>query len=413
MPPRRPRARRGRRAPGAPTWTPTRATAPGRRCSPGATTRGEARPSLIRRRCGRPHDPVRLTGRMPVALTRPPKARPGDKVAVLSPSFAAPAVAPEVHEQAMRRLPRSPVWSRSSTRPPDGSGRPRATVRRTSTPRSPTPRCGPSWPRSAARTRSRSSRTSTRRCCGRTPSRSSATATTPTCCTGSGPTGSPASTAGRRRCTSGRVPRVDDVHLRSLRAALLTGERLELVEPGESEDVGKDWADPAALDGLRRPGADRAVDLGRPRPLGHRGDVGRLRRGAPVDPHRRAVPAGPRPAARRGAARGDVGGADPGSRARRGSCVRSGSADCSRRSARSSSPGHPCRASTCDRRRASAPPAGPSSATRPSTSCSGTTRTRSSSSACPSVTRGRSGSSRTAGQLTVDGASRRVWADYA
>ena len=33
-----------------------------------------------------------------------PKAQPGDKVAVLSPSFAAPAVAPAVHEQALGRL---------------------------------------------------------------------------------------------------------------------------------------------------------------------------------------------------------------------------------------------------------------------------------------------------------------------
>ena len=33
-----------------------------------------------------------------------PKAVPGDKVAVLSPSFAAPAIAPVVHEQAMERL---------------------------------------------------------------------------------------------------------------------------------------------------------------------------------------------------------------------------------------------------------------------------------------------------------------------
>ncbi len=32
------------------------------------------------------------------------KARPGDKVAVVSPSFAAPGAAPAVHEQAMRRL---------------------------------------------------------------------------------------------------------------------------------------------------------------------------------------------------------------------------------------------------------------------------------------------------------------------
>jgi hypothetical protein len=37
-------------------------------------------------------------------LTCPPKARAGDKVAVLSPSFAAPAVAPAVHEQALQRL---------------------------------------------------------------------------------------------------------------------------------------------------------------------------------------------------------------------------------------------------------------------------------------------------------------------
>ena len=32
------------------------------------------------------------------------KPVPGDRVAVLSPAFAAPAVAPEIHEQALRRL---------------------------------------------------------------------------------------------------------------------------------------------------------------------------------------------------------------------------------------------------------------------------------------------------------------------
>ena len=37
-------------------------------------------------------------------LLRPAKAAPGDRVAVLSPSFAAPAAAPAVHEQALRRL---------------------------------------------------------------------------------------------------------------------------------------------------------------------------------------------------------------------------------------------------------------------------------------------------------------------
>jgi hypothetical protein len=34
----------------------------------------------------------------------PPKAQPGDRVAILSPAFPAPAAGPEVHNQAMRRL---------------------------------------------------------------------------------------------------------------------------------------------------------------------------------------------------------------------------------------------------------------------------------------------------------------------
>ena len=45
----------------------------------------------------------------------------------------------------------------------------------------------------------------------------------------------------------GPGPRVDDVHARSLRAALITGEALEITDPGESEDVGVDWGDPRAL----------------------------------------------------------------------------------------------------------------------------------------------------------------------
>lgn len=45
----------------------------------------------------------------------------------------------------------------------------------------------------------------------------------------------------------GPGPAVDDIHLRSLRAALIEGGELELTEPGVSEDVGKRWADPRAL----------------------------------------------------------------------------------------------------------------------------------------------------------------------
>ena len=46
----------------------------------------------------------------------------------------------------------------------------------------------------------------------------------------------------------GPGPGVDDVHARSLRAALVTGGMLEITDPGESEDVGMDWDDPRALD---------------------------------------------------------------------------------------------------------------------------------------------------------------------
>jgi len=45
----------------------------------------------------------------------------------------------------------------------------------------------------------------------------------------------------------GPGPAVDDVHLRSLRAALLDGGAVEIMEPGESEDVGRRWTDPRAL----------------------------------------------------------------------------------------------------------------------------------------------------------------------
>ncbi|MCK8476846.1 LD-carboxypeptidase [Microbacterium aurugineum] len=45
----------------------------------------------------------------------------------------------------------------------------------------------------------------------------------------------------------GPGPFVDDIHLRSLRALLLTGGVLDITEPGASEDVGRRWHDPRAL----------------------------------------------------------------------------------------------------------------------------------------------------------------------
>ncbi len=45
----------------------------------------------------------------------------------------------------------------------------------------------------------------------------------------------------------GAGPGIDDCHRRSLEAALFTGEELSIVDPGESEDFGPDWASPEAL----------------------------------------------------------------------------------------------------------------------------------------------------------------------
>jgi muramoyltetrapeptide carboxypeptidase LdcA involved in peptidoglycan recycling len=45
----------------------------------------------------------------------------------------------------------------------------------------------------------------------------------------------------------GAGPGADDVHVASLRAALLTGGELEVADPGESEDFGPDWLEPRAL----------------------------------------------------------------------------------------------------------------------------------------------------------------------
>ena len=180
-------------------------------------------------------------------LTSPNKARVGDKVAVVSPSFAAPAVAPLVHEQALERLHAVtglvPVEF-PTTRKLDASARERAddlnaafadpeiravlatiggedqiTVMAHLDPKliahDPKPFLGYSdntnllnwlWTNGVA-----------------------------------------GYYGGSTQIHLGPGPHVDPVHEESLRAALLTGDRVELTEPGESEDIGHDWNDPRAL----------------------------------------------------------------------------------------------------------------------------------------------------------------------
>jgi muramoyltetrapeptide carboxypeptidase LdcA involved in peptidoglycan recycling len=180
-------------------------------------------------------------------LVHPPKASTGDKVAVVSPGFAAPAVAPAVHEQALSRIREVlglvpveyPTTRRLDATPEDraadldaafGDPEVRAVLATiggddqiTVIPHldadlvraDPKPFLGYSdntnllnwlWTQGVA-----------------------------------------AFHGGSTQVQIGAGPGLDDVHLRSLRAALLDGGRLEITEPGESEDFGVDWQDPGSL----------------------------------------------------------------------------------------------------------------------------------------------------------------------
>ncbi|NYJ76048.1 S66 family peptidase [Allobranchiibius huperziae] len=180
-------------------------------------------------------------------ITSPRKAGPGEKIAVLSPSFAAPAVAPAVHEQALQRLQSVtglvPVEF-PTTRRLGAPARERADDLNAAfadpqiraviatiggddqitviphldaglVTRDPKPFLGYSdntnllnwlWTHGVA-----------------------------------------GYYGGSTQIHLGPGPGVDPIHEASLRAALLTGDRLELIDPGESEDFGYDWSDPRAL----------------------------------------------------------------------------------------------------------------------------------------------------------------------
>lgn len=184
---------------------------------------------------------------MQTPLIRPRKAAPGDKVAVLSPSFAAPAVAPAVHEQAMRRLEELtglvPV-EYPTTRQLGATDRERAadlnaafadpeiravlatiggedqiTV---------VPHLDPHFVRAD-------------------PKPFLGYSDNTNLLSWLWTNGVAGFYGGSTQVQLGPGPAVDEEHARALRAALLTGDRIQITEPGESEDIGKDWNDPAAL----------------------------------------------------------------------------------------------------------------------------------------------------------------------
>ena len=181
------------------------------------------------------------------SMVAAPKLAPGDRVAILSPSFAAPGFAPAVHEQAMERLAEStglvPVEF-------------------------PTTRTlGASAEQRAADVHAAFADPSIRAILATIGGDDQITVvphvdadlvrTDPKIFVGYSDNtnllnwlwshGVNGFYGGSTQVHLGAGPRIDDIHLASLRAALLTGAELEIVEPGESEDFGLDWHDPRAL----------------------------------------------------------------------------------------------------------------------------------------------------------------------
>jgi len=181
-------------------------------------------------------------------MLHPPKAREGDRVAVLSPAFAAPAVSVAIHEQAMRRLTALtglvPV-EYPTTRQLGASPEARAAdVNEAFADPSirailatiggddqilVTPHLDPVLAQADPKPfLGYSDNTNILNWLWRH--------------------GVAGFYGGSTQVHLGAGPAIDEVHARSLRAALLDGGVLAVSEPGESEDFGRRWEHPAALD---------------------------------------------------------------------------------------------------------------------------------------------------------------------
>jgi muramoyltetrapeptide carboxypeptidase LdcA involved in peptidoglycan recycling len=180
-------------------------------------------------------------------LVSPRKAAPGDKVAVVSPSFAAPGFAPAVHEQAMARLTKVtgliPV-EYPTTRRLDATAQDRAADLNAA--------FGDPEIRAVLATVGGEDQITViphldAELIRADPKPFLGYSDNTNLLNWLWTHGVAGFYGGSTQVHLGPGPSVDAVHAASLRAALLTGGRLEITEPGESEDYGKDWLDPAAL----------------------------------------------------------------------------------------------------------------------------------------------------------------------
>ncbi len=181
------------------------------------------------------------------SLVHPPKAQPGDRIAVLSPSFAAPGMFPEVHEQAMRRLAEVtglvPV-EYPTTRLVGATPAARAADINAAF-ADPSIRAilatigGEDQIRVIPHLDAEAVRADPKPFLGYSDNTNLHQWLWAN--------GIASFYGGSSQVHLGPGPHVDEVHARSLRAALLTGETLQVTEPGEAEDCGVDWVDPRAL----------------------------------------------------------------------------------------------------------------------------------------------------------------------
>ncbi len=180
-------------------------------------------------------------------LVSPPKAKAGDAVAVLSPSFAAPAVAPRVHERALERLQAAtglvPVEF-PTTRRLGASPRARAEDLNAAFA---DPRM-----RAVLATVGGDDQITViphldASLLARDPKPFLGYSDNTNILNWLWTNGVAGFYGGATQVHLGPGPGVDPIHELSLRSALLTGDRLEITDPGESEDFGHDWADPRAL----------------------------------------------------------------------------------------------------------------------------------------------------------------------
>ena len=176
-----------------------------------------------------------------------PKAAPGDRVAVLSPSFAAPGVAPAIHEQALERLRELTgliAVEFPTTRKVGASPRERAADLNAA--------FADSGIRAVLATIGGEDQIMVvphldAKLVLRDPKPFLGYSDNTNILNWLWMNGVPGYYGGSTQVQLGPGPHVDPIHEQALRAALLTGERLEVTEPGESEDIGHDWKDPRAL----------------------------------------------------------------------------------------------------------------------------------------------------------------------